>query len=198
MRTRILVGLGLAALAFVAVQAAWGSIPAPDGTITGCIPKGGGLLRVVNNRAACNTSTEKVLQWDAAPQPLNLHVPMASTIGPPTTVYSMHGVDITYICESDTSGAIGTLAFDPGATAHNTLTFTELKPGFTKPDTKFMTSHPIDLGYSLPQGDSGLYQGQGTYIARTGQGEVTVVFGTTIDFTAQTCEYTLTITAGAN
>jgi hypothetical protein len=195
MISRILAGLGLAAIAFVAVQTAWGSIPAPDGTITGCIPKGGGLLRVVNSPAGCTASTEKVLQWIAAPQVVNLHVPMATTIGPPVTAYSMHGLDITYTCQSLTSGEIGALSFDPGATARNTLTYTELKPGFTKPDRLFITSHPIDLGSGLPAGDHGQYQGQGTYIARTSSGVVTVVFGMAVDFTAQTCDYTLTITA---
>ena len=66
MKTRILAVCGLAAVAPVFAAQALGTIPAPNGTITGCFKKGGGPLRVVQTTASC-TSTENSVRWNQGP-----------------------------------------------------------------------------------------------------------------------------------
>jgi hypothetical protein len=194
-RTRILAGLGVVALVLVVVQAAWGTIPSPSGTIIGCYQKSTGALRVVNSSSSCNLGIEGVLQWNDSPAALNVSVPMGTSMAY-VTAYSNHGLKIQYQCWSLPSGDVGILRFDPGSEGQNTLSWMQVQTPFTQPNSQFLTLHPVELGGGSPHLDGGNYQAAGTYVAQTSLTEVTVVFAITLDFTAQTCNFRGTITPG--
>jgi hypothetical protein len=201
-RTRILVGLGVVALVLV-VQVAWGTIPSPSGTITGCYQKSTGALRLVDSSIGCNSGTEGVLQWNERPTVLNVTVPMSTTrdISESVQLYTGNsGLLLFYQCSSLSSGKFGFLQFDAGSTGQNTLSFMALEPTpiNSAANSHFVTSRYPEVGSATAPGMDGTYHAAGTYIAQIVVGGnailVTVVFAVTIDFTAQTCNFAGTIT----
>jgi hypothetical protein len=65
----VLAVIGAALVLMIGGAVAYASIPAPDGTITGCVLKSSGVVRIIDTATESCKSSERTVPWNQAGQP---------------------------------------------------------------------------------------------------------------------------------